>query len=652
MLQKIKRFSKKKSVIGFFSIAVVTSTIVGLKMNKAEEPTKYVLSAVEKGMIATSVEGTGQVSGEREIDLKPSVSGRIVAVFVKEGEAVTTDTPLFEIERTDAVKEVRDAGLAVQDAQLSLASARLSLDELSSASEDSEALLQAENRVRQAERKLASLKEGPDEYEIKQAQNDVDTKKTDLELSSDGVTVRMIREAYDDAVPVLSAVSQTVMDALRHADSVLGVDGPQSNEALERQLSALNSSVLPAAKSAYAAAKPVNTAYETLARSLEASDEDAQVILNAFDSAQDALDATDELLKLTHDALIYTIPSATLTQSTIDGLRNTIQSDRTAIASKQTSLNNARQAIETAETDEVSARLALEKAENTLAELLDGSSADDIASAEESLAEAKAALAKLKEPADDLDIASAKLVVAQRESSLEAARNRLADAQESLNDYTVRSPIDGVIASVDAYAGDEASPSTALAVLISDRMIASVSLNEVDIASIKTGQKATVTFDALPDLSVAATVASVDVIGTANQGVVTYGVDIAFLTDDDRIKSGMSASVSIVTDAHTDVLTVPNAAVRSGGGVSYVEMLEGEVDASALSSGGIESKTPPVQRVVQIGLSNDESTEITNGLSEGDYVITRTIAASSESTAKASTGRSSGGFGMIMGGPR
>jgi hypothetical protein len=56
------------------------------------------------------------------------------------------------------------------------------------------------------------------------------------------------------------------------------------------------------------------------------------------------------------------------------------------------------------------------------------------------------------------------------------------------------------------------------------------------------GQKATLAFDAIDDVIVEATVSEIDVLGTVAQGVVTYTVKIAFDSDDDRIKPGMTGA--------------------------------------------------------------------------------------------------------------
>nr|MBP9869272.1 hypothetical protein [Patescibacteria group bacterium] len=132
----------------------------------------------------------------------------------------------------------------------------------------------------------------------------------------------------------------------------------------------------------------------------------------------------------------------------------------------------------------------------------------------------------------------------------------------------------------------------------------------------------------------------VDMIGTATQGVVTYNVKIAFLTEDERIKAGMSVSASIATDVKTDVVLVPNGAVKSGqNGGSSVQMISGITAQAAANPLGVTSPTPPESRAITTGLSNDSMTEVTEGLSAGEFVITRTIDASAQTaTPAASTG--------------
>lgn len=225
----------------------------------------------------------------------------------------------------------------------------------------------------------------------------------------------------------------------------------------------------------------------------------------------------------------------------------------------------------------------------------------------------------------DLDIKSQELTVRQRE-------NALLDAKEKLADYSVRAPFGGVIAQLQLEKGDSISPSTVLGILITKQKIAEISLNEIDAARIKTGQKAALTFDAIPELTISGEVAEIDAIGTISQGVVTYNIKIAFDTQDERVKTAMSVSAAIITEAKPDVLLVPNSAIKQQNDGYYVEIFAGETES------------PRRRQVVQTGLSNDTETEIISGLNEGEIIVTRIIQLTAAQTAQTQTQSSQSGL--------
>jgi HlyD family secretion protein len=202
----------------------------------------------------------------------------------------------------------------------------------------------------------------------------------------------------------------------------------------------------------------------------------------------------------------------------------------------------------------------------------------------------------------DLDIQAQELAVRQKENSLQDAKDKLAD-------YIVRAPFEGTIAKINIKNRDTISAGTSVATLISKKQLAEISMNEVDVAKIKNGEKATLTFDAIPDLTISGIVGDIDGVGTVSQGVVTYIVKISFDTQDSRVKPGMSVSTAITTDMKEGMLFVPNSAVKIKNGENYVEI-----------NPPLLTKVP-----VEIGLSNDTQTEIISGLKEGDEIISRTI---------------------------
>ena len=91
-----------------------------------------------------------------------------------------------------------------------------------------------------------------------------------------------------------------------------------------------------------------------------------------------------------------------------------------------------------------------------------------------------------------------------------------------------------------------------------------VAFSESDISKVKVGQPATVTFDALPGVELAAHVTSISTVGTTSSGVVTYDATLTLDQNDSRVKPGMSASASVITGQAAG-RHVPNAAVTGSG---------------------------------------------------------------------------------------
>jgi len=215
------------------------------------------------------------------------------------------------------------------------------------------------------------------------------------------------------------------------------------------------------------------------------------------------------------------------------------------------------------------------------------------------------------------EVSNADLDIESQNISLQQKENALADAKDQLADYLIYAPFSGILTEVAVEKGDAVSGSTALAKLITKQSFAEISLNEVDVASVKVGQKANLTFDAISGLNLTGEVADVDTLGTVSQGVVTYNIKIIFDTQDARVKPGMSVSATIITDSKQDVIVVSNSAIKTSGNSQYVEILKDNA---------------PQSQTVETGLTNDTMTEIVSGINVGDMVITQTVTSNSSQT--------------------
>ncbi len=611
---------------------------------------KYSFATVQKGTIVASISGSGQVAGNRQLDVKPKASGQITKVLVKVGDTVKAGTPLVEIDRTTAVKALRDAERAVEDAKISLQSAQLSLKKSRQPS-DAASLLQAQNALAKAQRDYDTLKAGPTDYELKQAQADVDSAQKNIKMSSDGTMPQVVRDAYDQYVTVLQSAQQTLEKSLTDADSVLGLDKAMVKDSLKRMYSIMNSDAKNQSIQSFNKSKISITASGSLVDSLKSSNEAVDNINKASDAVSSALTDANDLLNSVSDGLEATLTNSDLSQSEINGYKSSIDSDLTNVNSKNTSILNQIQAVRQAQDNYESAKINYSKVVNSLEKLKQGPTADGLATSLESVKQAQAQLDKLKAGADPIDIQISENSVAQRQSALVSAQNKFKDASDALSDYTVIAPFDGVVGTVQAQESGDASAGSAVVTLLTTQQVATISLNEVDAAKIKEGQKATLTFDAVDSLTLTGEVAEVSPLGTVTQGVVNYTITIAFDTQDERIKSGMSVSTAIVTQVDADVLTIPNSAVKTQGEEHYVETLDVATSTALDANGYYQTNDTPKRITVQIGLANDSETEITEGLTEGQKVISQTIKTTTAAkTASATTARSGTSL-LNMGGP-
>lgn len=246
---------------------------------------------------------------------------------------------------------------------------------------------------------------------------------------------------------------------------------------------------------------------------------------------------------------------------------------------------------------------------------------NDLLTAYNNILENEESLQKLKNGADEIDIRTAEIAVQTK--------------QDSYNKYFLYAPFDGIIASFTAKVG-ELSGST-VGSIITKQKIALIYLNEVDIASVKIGQKSILKFDAIDGLSINGTVMEIDSVGTVNSGVVTYGVKIVFDNDDERVKPGMSTNVEIMTNSKQNILTISTNAIKTRNNISYVEVLD-------------EKTNQMIKKNVEVGISDDTIVEIISGLNEEDLIILKNSIKDSSSFSTSSKNKEMMG-GPMMGGP-
>jgi HlyD family secretion protein len=152
-------------------------------------------------------------------------------------------------------------------------------------------------------------------------------------------------------------------------------------------------------------------------------------------------------------------------------------------------------------------------------------------------------------------------------ASVQSAQAALASARTDLGRSVITSPIAGVVVDRQVNVGQSVAASLqapTLFIIAQDlsQLQANITVDEADIGEVREGQAVRFTVDAFPDRNFEGVVAQVRQQGAAEQGVVTYTVVVRADNPDRRLLPGMTANAEIILEEQTDVLRLPNTALR------------------------------------------------------------------------------------------
>lgn len=622
----VKQIFQKKFLLGIILVVIVIfGYFIYQKLSKNNNAPRYLIATVEKGTLISSVSGSGQVLALNQTEIKAKVSGDVVYIGVKNGQEIKAGTLIVQIEAEKAKK-------AVSEAETALETAKLELEKLLQPP-DQYTLMQAENALIQAKDNLAKLKMSQEsKYQdalktIEKAEDNLEKAYEDgfntvantfLDLPSLVTGLRNILYSYEisQSDPLCSNYNWNI-------SCLINIVEYNERDGLEK--------FIKRAEDNYKTAKEkYDENFENYKNASRYSDK--EIIEALINETIETAKAIAETIKSETNMLDYWVDLQSKYNQHIFSKVIQYQSDLKSYTSKINSHLSNLLSIQRTIKDNKEAKL---NAERDLKEM-EQNNPLDLAAAERNVKEKEEALAKLKAGPDELEIRAKKINVWQKENALKEAKQNLAD-------YYVRAPFDGLITNLNVKKGETISSGTTIATLITKQKIAEITLNEIDVAKVKLGQKANLTFDAIEDLNLTGEVVEVDTIGQVSQGVVSYKIKITLDTDDERIKPGMSLSASIITEAKQNVLLVPNSAIKKQGDISYVQLVNKEaINQLDNKNRAIFIPTSAIKlQPVQIGLSNETMTEILDGLKEEDVIIVQTITSGSISTQGQ---RTQGGF--------
>jgi HlyD family secretion protein len=193
---------------------------------------------------------------------------------------------------------------------------------------------------------------------------------------------------------------------------------------------------------------------------------------------------------------------------------------------------------------------------------------------------------------------------------LEAARNRLAQAQAALSRGEIIAPFNGIIASSNLVLG-EAPPTTQPAIELIDTSsyYVDVAVDETDIVQLQVGQEVSLRFDALPETRVEGVVTRVALTPTRQGQLVTYLVRVTLNPTLEPVRAGMTATTTIVVSELTDALVVPNRFIR-------IDRATGGAFVTVEPQPGAFEEIP-----VELGVRNENESQIVSGLEAGQRIV-------------------------------
>lgn len=297
-----------------------------------------------------------------------------------------------------------------------------------------------------------------------------------------------------------------------------------------------------------------------------------------------ALKEMKSALEKTIDVLDYT--KTAMADASIR--ENVSSTDRTTIDTDITNVNTAYSNINTAQTN-----IANQKITNQT----------NINSAENTYKKAQADLEELKAPPRDVDIAI-------YQADVEKYLANMNEYSQKLRDASIIAPFGGVVAKIDVKIGEvvTAAQKVAVSLISPGNFQIRADIPEADIRKVDLDNPVEITLDAFPGQAWLGQVVEIEPAKTLIEGVVYYRVKILFEQVGEKVKSGMTADVTIETGRKDNVLYVPYRSIVFKDDKRFVRAPKGKEFEE------IE---------VETGLKGSQGEiEIISGLNEGDEVIT------------------------------
>lgn len=562
-----------------------------------EEEEEMSTVAVERGDLRVTVAATGVLEPLTTVEVKSRSGGEIDKMYVEAGDYVQAGDLIAQLDPTDLQTAVDEAAAQVDAANARVAQAGYSADAqgeqtVSSIDEARASVAASRARLEQSEANLDQTRR-TSEQAVEQARARLASARARLEEA----------RAQEEAQPELTRADiRSAEAALDRAKQDLAVleEGTRPQEIAQAQAR------VSEAQAVLSNARNELTRVESLHDRGFVSDQDLDSATRSVQTAEAQLTSAREALSLAQ---------AGPRVQEIERARAAVRQAEAALASARAQdvqvnvRSRSREAAEAAVT-EAQSSLRTAEAQRRQVDVREG----EVEAARRAVDQAEAGLDRAQ--AGRLSTRAQREAVTVALADLRRAEAGLEEVQYNFLHTTVVAPRDGVILTKHVEEGTVVPAGTAALaqgtaiVTIADitEMYVMANVDEVDISRIAVGQPVEINVETLPNERITGEVEKIFPQGTETENVVYFPVRIRVIDLHTELRPGMTVDVSVLTAAREDVLIVPDSAIDRSGGKTVVQVLP-------------EGAEEPVDREVEVGVTDWENTEIISGVEEGETVV-------------------------------
>jgi HlyD family secretion protein len=566
----------KRAIITLVTLVVLIGggVFIAKRLNVSGGKTQnqYRIALVGRDMVKKTVTATGTLKPWTTVDIKSRAGGRVIKLAVDEGNIVKKGAVIAEIDPSDTLLTYNSAKADIES-------------------------------------NTAKIDQTTKQYSLQQQQTIVALQTADANVASAKAGEAAAKARYEQAKSTAGAAKDLSEAAVESASANLAAE--------QAKLVQMTSAGHPQR------AASVNAAYNQALANVKNAEHNLkrqQALLKQGFVAQSVVDDA----QANYDVMKASLDN---TQQVTTTLKPELDTD---LKTEQARVAQMQAALRTAEANRVDIKLKRQAADSAWA---------DYQQAHAGVLQAEAArrrtiAERMNDSISHTQITQAKAAIARSNASLD-------NAKVQLNDTPVTAPSDGVILNKYIEEGTLISSgisfnSTGTSIVqMGDisRQYVDVQVDETDVANVDIDQKVDITFDAYPSTPFEGKVIKIDPQAVVDSNVTTIHVRVEVDNSDAKfqlLKPGMDATCEFIINKKDDVIAVPNEALKTADdGSKYVEIADGgkpaPIDKGGEPDPNLLVEVKPVKRPIKVDLEGNDNTEVTEGLKEGDRIITQTI---------------------------